>query len=178
MSAGIAAALGHPTHTDLPSFSLFSPLLWARYFGRRLGSLVPPSPVKSFVYGLTGLSVARDVFIGEGAYFVDGFKGGLIKLCDEAVISPHAVLVAMAVPGSSFLGREFKVTKTGKITIGEGAWIGAGAVVLPGVVVGRGAIVGANAVVSKSVPPFDVVGGNPARRLKSVHDFERRKPTP
>ena len=45
-------------------------------------------------------------------------------------------------------------------------WIGAGAMILNGVTVGDGAIVAAGAVVTKNVPPYSVVGGNPAKVIK------------
>ena len=54
------------------------------------------------------------------------------------------------------------------IYIGKNVWIGASAVVLPGVRIGDGASVAAGAVVTKDVPPNTVVGGVPARQLKSV----------
>jgi acetyltransferase-like isoleucine patch superfamily enzyme len=49
-------------------------------------------------------------------------------------------------------------------------WIGAGAIVLPGVTIGKGAVVAAGAVVTSSVPPFTVVGGVPARPIKTIAD--------
>jgi len=53
-----------------------------------------------------------------------------------------------------------------QLILGNDVWIGAGATILGGVCVGNGAIVAAGAVVTKSVPPYAVVGGNPARVLK------------
>jgi maltose O-acetyltransferase len=53
------------------------------------------------------------------------------------------------------------------VVIEDDVWIGARAIILPGVRIGRGAIVGAGAVVTKDVPPFTIVGGNPARVIKS-----------
>ena len=55
---------------------------------------------------------------------------------------------------------------TAPITICDGVWIGARAIILPGVTIGEGAIVAAGAVVTKDVPPFTVVGGNPAKFIK------------
>ena len=52
------------------------------------------------------------------------------------------------------------------ISIGAGAWVAAEAFVGPGVTVGEGAVVAARAVVTKSVEPWTVVGGNPARFIK------------
>lgn len=53
------------------------------------------------------------------------------------------------------------------VAIGDDVWIGARAIVLPGVKIGCGAIVGAGAVVTKDVPEYAVVGGVPARVLRS-----------
>lgn len=49
------------------------------------------------------------------------------------------------------------------VTIEDYAFIGTGAILLPGVTIGRGAAVAAGAVVVKSVAPYSIVGGNPAK---------------
>ncbi|MBX9578562.1 MAG: acyltransferase [Chthoniobacterales bacterium] len=49
------------------------------------------------------------------------------------------------------------------VIIESNVWIGARAIILPGVTVGEGAVIGAGAVVTKSVPPYKVAAGNPAR---------------
>ena len=56
----------------------------------------------------------------------------------------------------------------GSITVSADAWVGTGAVILPNVTIGEGAVVGANSVVTKDVPPYTVVGGVPAHRIKEV----------
>jgi maltose O-acetyltransferase len=53
----------------------------------------------------------------------------------------------------------------GAVTIGDRAWIGFRALVLPGVTIGEGAVIAAGAVVTKDVPPYTIVGGNPAREI-------------
>lgn len=52
------------------------------------------------------------------------------------------------------------------IVIGNDVWIGTRAILLPGVVIGDGAIIAAGAVVTSAVPPFAIVGGNPARVIR------------
>lgn len=53
-----------------------------------------------------------------------------------------------------------------KSTFGDDVWIGVGAFIRTGVTLGTGAIIGAHAVVTKDVPPYAIVGGNPARVIK------------
>ncbi len=54
----------------------------------------------------------------------------------------------------------------GDIVIGNDVWIGYEAVVMAGVTIGDGAIIGARAVVTKDVPPYTIVGGVPARKIR------------
>ncbi len=52
------------------------------------------------------------------------------------------------------------------ITVGERAWIGSQSIILKGVTIGEGAVVAAGSVVTKDVPPFTIVGGNPAQVIR------------
>lgn len=54
----------------------------------------------------------------------------------------------------------------GPTVVGNDVWIGTEAVVLSGVNVGDGAVIGARSVVTSNVPPYAIVGGNPARILR------------
>lgn len=56
--------------------------------------------------------------------------------------------------------------RIGDIIIGNDCWIGYGATILSGVTIGDGAVIGAQTVVSKSVAPYAIVVGNPAREIK------------
>lgn len=56
--------------------------------------------------------------------------------------------------------------RPGGITVGNDVWIGHGAIILPGVEIGDGAVVGAGAVVTKSVQPYAIVGGSPAKLIR------------
>lgn len=53
------------------------------------------------------------------------------------------------------------------VVLEEDCWLGTHAVILPGVTLGNGAVVGSNAVVTKNVQAFAVVGGIPAREIKT-----------
>lgn len=55
--------------------------------------------------------------------------------------------------------------KNKKIVIKDDVWIGFGAIVFTGITINRGAIIAAGSVVTHDVPPYAIVGGNPARVL-------------
>lgn len=57
-------------------------------------------------------------------------------------------------------------SRSGDTTVGDDVWIGSEAMIMPGVNIGTGAVIGSRAIVTKDVPPYSVVGGNPARIIK------------
>lgn len=59
-----------------------------------------------------------------------------------------------------------RIRRKGQILIGNDVWIGNGVTILGGVRIGDGAVVAADAVVVKDVPPYAIVGGNPAKVIK------------
>jgi virginiamycin A acetyltransferase len=60
----------------------------------------------------------------------------------------------------------------GDTIIGNDVWLGYKALVMPGVRVGDGAIVASESVVTASVPPYAIVGGNPAKVLRMRYEPE------
>ena len=108
------------------------------------------------------IHVGRNVFINSGCHFQD--QGGIY--IDDGALIGHNVVLATLNHGQLPENRHDLLPSP--IYIGKNVWIGASAVVLPGVRIGDGAIVAAGAVVTKDVPPNTVVGGVPARQLKSV----------
>lgn len=62
------------------------------------------------------------------------------------------------------------------VKICENAWIGEKVIILPGVTIGANSIIGAGSVVTKSIPPFCIACGNPAKVIKKynkdTHDWE------
>ena len=118
----------------------------------------------------TGLLLHSDVIINAFCYLSG--EGGL-EIDREVLLGSHVRLLSA---GHSIDDNDPRIWRNpltyGKIYIGPGAWIGAGATVLQGITIGEGAVVGAGSVVTRSVPPFGIVAGNPARLLRYRKGFE------
>ena len=54
----------------------------------------------------------------------------------------------------------------GDTVIGNNVWIGYDCLIMPGVKIGNGAIISSRSVIVADVPPYAVVGGNPAKAIK------------
>ncbi|MCD8139233.1 MAG: Vat family streptogramin A O-acetyltransferase [Planctomycetaceae bacterium] len=55
----------------------------------------------------------------------------------------------------------------GDTVIGNDVWLGYESLIMPGVTIGNGAIIAAQSVVTSDVPPYTIMGGNPARPIKT-----------
>ena len=112
------------------------------------------------------IRVGKDVFINHCCEFMD--RGG-ITLEDKVLVGPKVSLITIHHPVAPSRRRS---TFCAPILIKRNAWIGVGASVMPGVTIGENAIVAANAVVTKDVAPHTIVGGIPAKRLKTFDEHE------
>ena len=114
----------------------------------------------------SGIRVGRNSLIGE-MNIIRG-QGG-VTIGDRVYTSPMVQIVAVNHvfddPGKPFVDQG--ITAEG-VVIEDDVWIGSGAVITDGVTVGRGAVVAAGAVVTKDVSPHTVVGGVPARVIKTI----------
>jgi acetyltransferase-like isoleucine patch superfamily enzyme len=106
--------------------------------------------------------IGKNVFINFDCVFLD--LGG-ITIEDNVLIAPKVSLLSEEHPVSP---NERGSLVPGHIHIKKNAWIGAGATILPGVTVGENVVVAAGAVVSKDVPANTIVGGIPAKHIKSI----------
>lgn len=114
----------------------------------------------------SGIKIGKNSLVGE--YSVIRGQGG-VTIGDRVYTSPFTQIIAVNHvfddPKRPFV--EQGITAEG-IIIEDDVWLGAGAVITDGVRVGKGAVVAAGAVVTKDVPAHTVVGGVPARVLKTI----------
>jgi acetyltransferase-like isoleucine patch superfamily enzyme len=108
------------------------------------------------------IRLGKNVFINHACTFLD--LGG-ITIEDDVLIGPKVNLITENHPLNPS-DRRALICKP--IVIRRNAWIGAAATVLPGITIGENAVVAAGAVVSKDVPANTVVGGIPAKIIKSI----------
>ena len=113
------------------------------------------------------ITIGKDVFINSGCHFQD--QGG-IEIGDGALIGHNVVLATI---NHDLNPKENRKNHYAPIKIGDHVWIGSNATVLPGVTIGDYAVVAAGAVVTRDVPAMTVVGGVPARVLKTIQEEER-----
>ena len=110
------------------------------------------------------ITIGKDVFINSGCHFQD--QGG-IEIGDGALIGHNVVLATI---NHDLNPKENRKNHYAAIKIGAHVWIGSNATILPGVTIGDYAVVAAGAVVTRDVPAMTVVGGVPARVLKTIQE--------
>jgi acetyltransferase-like isoleucine patch superfamily enzyme len=123
----------------------------------------------------SGIRIGRDSLVGE--YSVIRGQGG-VTIGDRVYTSPFTQIIAVNHvfddPDRPFV--EQGITAEG-IVIEDDVWLGSGAVIVDGVRVGKGSVVAAGAVVTRDVPAHTVVGGVPARPIKTIegHPIESKE---
>jgi acetyltransferase-like isoleucine patch superfamily enzyme len=156
----ITAALNRLTFNDADEIrTAFSDLI-----GQKVDesfSLIPPF----YATGGENIRVGRNVFINQNCTMYD--LGG-IDIADDVMIGPNVSLITSGHPIEPSQRRAFVIAKP--IVIGRSVWIAAGATIIGGVTVGDNSVIAAGSVVTKDVPQNALVGGNPARVIRSISD--------
>jgi acetyltransferase-like isoleucine patch superfamily enzyme len=157
---------------------------WLTGFASLLPNDVLSTRLRVLIYRACGLGIASDalvyrnvlllgkVSVGSGSSIsnnssINGAAAG-VHIGSDVMIAPGCCIVAFdhgMQMGEVPMIRQPLVEAA--ITIGDGAWIAANCTITKGVRVGRGAIVAANSVVTRDVDDFTIVGGVPARYIKS-----------
>ena len=135
---------------------------WKRFLLRCFGAKLSPTAV---VYSSTRIYAPWNLEMGEYSCLadeVDCYNVDRVTIGANTTVSQKTYLCT----ASHDITRPDLPLVTAPIVIADQAWVAADAFIGMGVTIGQGAVVGARAAVFKDVPPWTVVGGNPARTLK------------
>lgn len=108
------------------------------------------------------ITVGNDVFINSDCKFQD--QGGIF--IDDGALIGHGVVLATL--NHDLDPEKRQQLHPAPIHIGKRVWIGANATVTQGVTIGDNAVVAAGAVVNRDVPANTIVGGVPARVIRTI----------
>lgn len=116
-----------------------------------------------------GFEVGKDVYVANNLTiaYPNSKVDYKLRIGDRVAIAPNVTFVLSSHSNWSKL-REIYPEETGDIWIKDDCWLGAGTIFLPNVTVGESSIVASGAVVNKDVEPWTIVGGVPAKKIKSI----------
>lgn len=128
--------------------------------------------VGDFTYIANGTHISKTT-IGKFCSIGPDCKIGLGKHPVKDFVSTHPIFFSTLNQAQmSFADRNY-FEEFEKIGIGNDVWIGANVIILDGIEIGDGAVVAAGSVITKSVPPYAIVGGVPAKIIR--YRFEKDK---
>ena len=117
------------------------------------------------------LKLARVPVVNLNFVVSDGYKP-LLKIGKRVAISPNVTIICESSPNNSHLQEEVYVRSrlivANPVVIEDDVWVGSNVVILPGVTLGQGAIIGSGAVVTRSVTPWTISAGIPAREIRRL----------
>lgn len=150
---------------SVPLFRLSPRPLWAwrrfllRLFGANIGRDVHVHPT-AVVTIPWNLEISDFASVGDGVRI---YNLGRVTIGRSATVSQHAHLCAGT---HDYTRADFPLIKA-PIDVGEGAWVCADAFVGPAVTIGAYAVLAARAVAVQNVEPWTIVGGNPAKFIRT-----------
>lgn len=126
-------------------------------------------PASSNILTPVQIDRGRTLFLGERVFINWGLttvSTGGITIEDDVQIAPNVSLLT-----ANHDYEDLMILHCRPIRICRRAWIGEGAKIMPGVTIGKWSVVAAGSVVTKDVPPRSVVGGNPAKVIKTLNSL-------
>ena len=127
-------------------------------------------------YETSKISIGDNCYI---SYNISVLAGADVDIGKDVLIASNVMITSHnhGVSNENNLSYMKQALVCAPVRIGNGCWIGEKAIILSGVTIGERSVIGAGAVVTKSVPPYSIVVGNPARIVKKYnfdkHNWER-----
>ncbi|WP_071130716.1 sugar O-acetyltransferase [Enterococcus timonensis] len=90
-----------------------------------------------------------------------------VNIGHDVIIGPNVDIYTVNHP-MTVAGRRKYLAQASPVTIGNDVWIGGKSTIMPGITIGNNVIIAAGAVVTHDVPDNTLVGGVPARKIKSI----------
>lgn len=112
--------------------------------------------------GKQNIEIGNNTAIGTYAHL---WGHGGVKIGNDVLIAAHCCISSLSHDYSQKLIREGMVISA-PVVIEDDVWLGHNVCVLPGVTIGKGSVIGAGSVVVKSIPPYSIAVGNPAKIIK------------
>jgi acetyltransferase-like isoleucine patch superfamily enzyme len=119
-----------------------------------------------------------NTYIGDNFYAnfnLTILDSSIVQIGNDVECGPNVVLCCATHPTDPTERLSAKGEWSREIKIGNKVWLGANVTVLPGVTIGNGCVVGANSVVNKSLPPYSIAVGAPAKVIKKIPGYEDDK---
>lgn len=171
-------------YTKVVKLSLLLPFLWDKlwspFYKRAMGHCgknVMIKPSTSVFKGLENFYISDDVRIAR--YAIIYSTRAKVFIGSKTGIAPYLKIITGNhridnVGHFMFDGDFDKRPEDDQDVIIEGdSWFGVNVTILSGVTIGRGSVIAAGAVVNKSMPPYSIIGGVPARVLKRRFTIEQ-----
>lgn len=133
-------------------------------------------PTCSDLKGLWNMSIGDGSSIPKGSVFY--CTEAPLTIGKKVIFGPNPTIITgdhrMDVMGKYIMDSHDKLPENdAPVTIEDDVWAGANITILKGVTIGRGSVIAAGAVVNKSMPPYSIIGGVPARVLKRRFTIEQ-----
>ena len=119
------------------------------------------------------LEIGASTYIGMNS-ILNGYAAKLKIGRNVSIAQNVNIMVDSGPNGSPVMQRVFPVEKK-PVTIGNHVWVGAGSIIMPGVSLGDYCVVAANSYVNRSFETFTIIGGNPARIIRTFTEEEKLK---
>jgi acetyltransferase-like isoleucine patch superfamily enzyme len=129
--------------------------------------LSPGNKLRVKILKLLGANIKGELYIAQNFFVLDAGKTEYLTIEKNVGIGPNVTILIHSDPYPSKLS-ELYPRSWQKVHIGENVWIGACSTILGGITIGNNSIIAAGSVITKDVPPFSVVGGVPAKIIKTL----------